>query len=312
MISLADILDAHRRIATHIHRTPVMSSQGIDTLVGASLYFKCENLQKVGAFKARGAANAVFGLTDEAARRGVVTHSSGNHGAALAWAARKRGIAATVVVPENAPKPKLAAIAAYGATVVMCAPTTAAREATVAELIARHGFELIHPFDDDRVIAGQGTAAVELLQDYPDLDIVVAPLGGGGLLSGTAVAARGLRPQILVYGGEPEGADDGYRSFMKRQRVTEQTPDTLCDGLRTVLSQRTFETILQNVEGIGVVSEAGVVTAMRLMWERLKLLVEPSSAPPLAAIMEGRIEVRGKRVGIIISGGNLDLDKLPW
>lgn len=311
-VTMADIRAAHERIKPHIHRTPVMSSSGLNGLVGAELFFKCENFQKVGAFKARGAANAVYALSDKESKHGVVTHSSGNHGAALAWAAAKRGIRATIVVPDNAPAPKKRAIAAYGATIVYCQPTVAAREAAVQALMDQHGYELIHPFDDDRVIAGQGTAVLELLEDFPDLDIIVAPLGGGGLLSGTAIAARALNPGILVYGGEPTGADDGYRSFVSGTRVTEQTPDTICDGLRTVLSARTFAAIQKNVEGIGRASEENIVKAMRLMWERLKIIVEPSSAPPLAAILEGNIAVAGKRVGIIISGGNLDLDKLPW
>lgn len=311
-VTIADIRAAHARIAPHIHRTPVLTSEALNALTGASLFFKCENFQKVGAFKARGAANAIYSLADADAKRGVVTHSSGNHGAALAWAARKRGIAATIVVPENAPTPKKRAIEAYGATVVYCEATVAAREAAVKKLITAHGYELIHPFDDDRVIAGQGTAALELLDQAHDLDIVIAPLGGGGLLSGTAIACRAAKPSLLVYGGEPQGADDGYRSFMSGTRVSEQTPDTICDGLRTVLSERTFLAIIKNVEGIGVASEVNVIAAMRLIWERLKIIVEPSCAPPLAAILEGTIDVAGKRVGLIITGGNVDLDKLPW
>ena len=310
--SFQTILDAHSRIKAHIHRTPVLSSSILNSQVGATLFFKCENLQKVGAFKARGACNAVLSLTDEQARRGVVTHSSGNHGAALAWAARLRGISATVVVPDNAPAPKKRAIAAYGADIVYCAPNVVAREASVSALIERHGYFLVHPFDNDQVIAGQGTATIELLEQCADLDLVISPLGGGGLLSGTAIAAKAMRPLIKVFGAEPKGADDGYRSFISGKRVTEQTPETICDGLRTTLSERTFNIIRANVDGIGVASEENVIKAMRLTWELLKIVIESSCSPPLAAILEGNIDVKGKRVGIILTGGNVDLDKLPW
>ena len=310
--TLQTIREAHARIQSHIHRTPVLSSSILNAQLGAEIFFKCENFQKVGAFKARGACNAVLSLTDDEARRGVVTHSSGNHGAALAWAARLRGIKATVVVPDNAPTPKKRAIAAYGTDVVYCAPTVVAREAAVAQLIEKHGYFLIHPFDNDRVIAGQGTAVLELLDEKPDLDMVISPLGGGGLLSGTSIAAKGLKPTIEVYGAEPRGADDGYRSFTTGVRVTEQTPQTICDGLRTVLSERTFNIIRANVDGIGVASEENVIKAMRMTWELLKIIIESSCSPPLGAILEGSIDVKGKRVGIILTGGNVDLDKLPW
>ncbi|MBI3715068.1 MAG: pyridoxal-phosphate dependent enzyme [Betaproteobacteria bacterium] len=310
--TLAQVRDAHARIRPYIHRTPVLSSRTLNEMVGAEVFFKCENFQKVGAFKARGACNAVMSLDDAAAKQGVVTHSSGNHGAALAWAARLRAIRATVVVPENAPEPKKRAIAAYGATIVYCAPTVAAREAAVEKLIADHGYTLIHPFDNEAVIAGQGTAVLELLEEQPDLDVVVSPLGGGGLLSGTAIAAHGVRGDIAVYGAEPRGADDGYRSLSSGERVREMTPNTICDGLRTVLSDRTFDVIRNHVAGIGVAADENIVKAMRMIWERLKIVVEPSACPPLAAMLEGTIAASGKRVGIILSGGNLDLDRLPW
>ena len=310
--NLQIIREAHARIVPYIHRTPVLSSSILNEKVGAELFFKCENFQKVGAFKARGACNAVMSLSDEQARRGVVTHSSGNHGAALAWAARLRGIKATVVVPNNAPAPKKMAIQAYGANVVYCEPNVLARETATHKLIAEFGYELIHPFDDDRVIAGQGTAALELLQQHPELDMVIAPLGGGGLLSGTSIAAKGIKPGILVFGAEPAGADDGYRSFASGKLVTEATPNTICDGLRTVLSPRTFNIISQNVDGIGLASEENVIKAMRQSWELLKIIIEASCSPPLGAILQGSIEVKGKRVGIILTGGNVDMDKLPW
>ena len=310
--TLQTIRDAHNRIKPHIHRTPVLSSTILNTQLGAELFFKCENFQKVAAFKARGACNAVMSLTEEQARHGVVTHSSGNHGAALAWAARLRGIKATVVVPENSPAPKKRAIAAYGADIVYCAPNVVAREAAVAALIEKHGYLLIHPFDNDLVIAGQGTATIELLEEKPGLDMVIAPLGGGGLLSGTSIAAKGMKPNIKVFGAEPRGADDGYRSLTTGVRVTEQTPETICDGLRTTLSERTFNIIRANVDGIGVASEDNVIKAMRMTWELLKIIIESSCSPPLGAILEGNIDVKGKRVGIILTGGNVDLDKLPW
>jgi threonine dehydratase len=311
-LSIETIRAAHARIRPHIHRTPVLKSSILNRMLGAEIFFKCENLQKVGAFKARGACNAVMSLADEQARRGVVTHSSGNHGAALAWAAGLRGIRATIVVPSNAPKPKKFAIEAYGATIVYCEPNVAAREAAVARLIAEQNLELVHPFNDYRVMNGQGTAAVELLEDVGDLDIVMSPLGGGGLLSGTAVAAKAMKPGIRVFGGEPAGADDGYRSFYGGVRITEAVPDTICDGLRTTLGDKTFEIIRNNVDGIALASEQNVIRAMRMSWELLKIICETSCCPPLGAILEGNLDVKGKRVGIILTGGNVDLDKLPW
>lgn len=311
-ITLDMIRAAHARIKPFIHRTPVLTCEFINREAGATIFFKCENFQKVGAFKARGAANAIFSLDEATAKRGVVTHSSGNHGAALAWAAGLRGIKATVVVPDNAPLPKKRAIAGYGAEIVFCAPNIAARQAAVDELINRHGYEMIHPFDNDLVIAGQGTATLELLDEVADLDVVISPLGGGGLLSGTSIAAKGIKPSIKVYGGEPRGADDGARSFASGVRVTEQTPKSICDGLLTVLSERTFNIIRANVDGIGVASEENVIRAMRMTWEYAKIICEASCSPPLAAILEGTLDVKNKRVGIILTGGNVDLDKLPW
>jgi threonine dehydratase len=310
--TLADLWQAHDRIRPHVHDTPVHRSTRLNQWAGADVYFKCENFQKVGAFKARGACNAVFSLPEEAARRGVVTHSSGNHGAALAWAASLRGIPATIVVPTNAPAPKKQAIAGYGGRIVECAPTVADREATTRRLMAEHGYELIHPYDDDRVIAGQGTAALEFLEQVSDLDAIITPVGGGGLLSGTALAVKGLRPEIAVFGGEPRGADDAHRSFTSGTLVREQTPQTVCDGLRTTLCDRTFAIIRANVAGIGVAEEATVVRAMRMTWECLKIIVEPSCCPPLGAILDGTLPVKGKRVGIILTGGNVELEKLPW
>jgi len=280
--------------------------------MGATLFFKCENLQKVGAFKARGACNAVFSLDDAEARRGVITHSSGNHGAAVAWAAARRGIPAWVVMPENSAEVKKAAVQGLGAAVRYCAPTLAARDTTCAAVQAETGALLIHPFDDWRVIAGQGTAALELLEEIPDLDAILTPVGGGGLLSGTAIAARAIKPSIAVYGAEPAGADDAWRSLQSGHIVPQTDPRTIADGLRSSLGVKTFAVLSKLVDAIGTTSEPAIVQAMRLAWEKLKLIIEPSSAVPLAALLERKLPVAGRRVGIVISGGNVDLDRLPW
>lgn len=309
---LAAIRAAHARIAPYVHRTPVMTCHSLDDTAGAELFFKCENFQKVGAFKARGACNAVFALTDEAARRGVVTHSSGNHGAALAYAAQRRGVPAYVVMPVNAAKVKQANVAGFGAAVRLCAPTLAAREQSCADVARETGAVLVHPYDNIEVIAGQGTATLELLEDVPDLDIVIAPVGGGGLLSGTAIAATSARPGIVVYGAEPAGADDATRSFASGSLEPLPHPATIADGLRATLSARTLHALRTYVGAIGTASEEGIVRAMRMTWERMKIIVEPSSAVPLACLLERTLDVAGKRVGIILTGGNVDLDALPW
>jgi threonine dehydratase len=290
----------------------VFRCRSLDAEVGAELHFKCENLQKVGAFKARGAVNAVFSLTDAEAKLGVVTHSSGNHGAALAYAARARGIPAWVVMPENAAKVKQDNVRRFGATIRFCTPTVAARESACAAIQAETGATLIHPFDDLRVIAGQGTAALELLEAVPNLDIVIAPVGGGGLLSGTAIVARSLRPVTRVYGAEPANADDAARSFRSGQVEPLPSTTTIADGLRTTLSPRTLAAIRRNVAGIGLASEDAIVRAMRMTWERMKLVIEASSAVPLACLIERSLDACGARVGVIVSGGNVDLDHLPW
>jgi threonine dehydratase len=309
---LAAIRTAAARIAPHVHRTPVLTSSSIDDEVGARLFFKCENLQKIGAFKARGATNAVFALAPEVAVRGVVTHSSGNHGAALAYAARRRGIPAWVVMPENAPKVKIANVAREGAAIRFCAPTVAAREAACAEVERESGATLIHPFDHADVIAGQGTAALELIEAVPDLDAVIAPCGGGGLLSGTAIAVHALAPAVRVFGAEPANADDAARSLASGRVEPLAATTTIADGLRTTLAPRTLAAIRAHVEAIGTCSEEGIVRAMRLTWERMKIVIEASSAVPLACLLEGTLAVRGLRVGIVVSGGNVDLDELPW
>ena len=310
--TLEDIRSASDRIRPYVHRTPVLKSRSIDAACGADIYFKCENFQKVGAFKARGAVNAVFSLDPGQIRRGVATHSSGNHGAALAYAARCRNTNAHVVVPSNAPSVKKAAIARYGAEIVFCEPTLAAREAALAEVVDRTGAIFIPPYNDYRVICGQATAALELCEQVPDLEAVVTPVGGGGLLSGTALAAAALRPGIRILAGEPEGADDAFRSLKAGEILPMITPRTIADGLKTSLGTLTFPIIRKFVSAIVTVSDEDIITAMRCVWERLKIVVEPSGVVPFAALMTKRDEFPGKKIGIIFSGGNVDLDCLPW
>ncbi len=311
-LDLLAIRTAGQRIAAYINRTPVMTSETLDALCGGSLFFKCENLQKIGAFKARGACNAVFSLTDAEAAKGVCTHSSGNHAAALARAARLRGIPAHIVMPSNAPKSKVESVRRNGGHIVMCEPTLAAREAACAKVMAETGARLVHPYNDYAVMAGQGTATLELLGQVEKLDMIVAPVGGGGLLSGTAVAAKGARPGIKVYAAEPAAADDAARSFAAGQLIPLEKTTTIADGLRTSLGEKNFPLIRRHVDGVVTVSEESIVAAMRRIWEIMKIIIEPSCAVPYAAILENKIEVHGQRVGIILSGGNVDLDALPW
>ena len=307
-----DVLAAAERVRGHVHRTPVMTSSAVDDIAGADLHFKCENLQKVGAFKARGATNAVLSLDDEAAGRGVATHSSGNHAAALAYAAAIRGVPAHVVMPSSAPPVKKAAVAGYGALITECKPTLEARETTLDAVVQRTGAAFIHAYDNPNVIAGQGTASLELLTDVPDLEVVIAPVGGGGLMSGTAIAVSSSRPDITIWGSEPAGADDAFRSLRDGTLYPSVKPTTIADGLLTSLSDRTFRILSERLEGILTVSEDDIIRAMRLLWERMKLVVEPSGAVPLAAVLQHPEHFTDRRVGLIISGGNVDLDHLPW
>ena len=311
-LDFAAVRAAHERIRPHIHRTPVLTSARLDAASGASLFFKCENFQKVGAFKARGATNAVFLLDETTARRGVATHSSGNHAAALARAATLRGIAAHIVMPSNSSKAKVRAVEHYGGRLVFCEPTQAAREATCARVTAETGATLIHPSEDERVIAGQGTAAVELLEDISNLDLFLCPVGGGGLLGGAALTAKSMRPKLLVIATEPANADDAAQSFRTGRLVRVEKPDTIADGLRTNIGPTTFALIQQYVDDVVTVSENAIVAAMRTIWETMKIIVEPSAAVPYAAILERKIALGGRRVGIILTGGNVDLDALPW
>ncbi len=306
----SDVERAHETIHEYVHRTPVLTSAGINRIVGGNLFFKCENFQKVGAFKFRGACNAVFLLSKEEMVKGVATHSSGNHAAALALAAKMRGIPAYIVMPETSPGIKKRAVAAYGAHITFCEPTLQSRESTLAKVVKETGAAEIHPYNNFHVIAGQGTAAKELIEDEGAFDIIMAPVGGGGLISGTALAARRLLPDCKIVAAEPAGADDAYRSFHSKKRVPSENPKTIADGLLTSLGERNFNIILDKVDDIVTVSEERIVEAMRLVWERMKIIIEPSSAVPLAAILEGKVEVRNKKVGIILSGGNLDLDRL--
>jgi threonine dehydratase len=311
-LTLTAIREAHERIRERIHRTPVLTSATLDEQAGASLFFKCENLQKGGAFKARGAMNAVFSLSAAEAARGVATHSSGNHAAAVSRAAKLRGIPSYIVMPHNVPKAKQASVSRLGGKIVFCEPTLAAREAAAAQIVAETGATLVHPYDDLKVMAGQGTAALELLEQVPQLDVIICPVGGGGLVSGTAVAAKSINPQIVVIAAEPAGADDASRSFKAGQRIPLTQANTIADGLRGSLSDRTFAEIQRHVADVVTVSEAGIVTAMRTIWEVLKIIVEPSAAVPYAAVLENKVAPGGRRVGIILTGGNLDLDSLPW
>lgn len=310
--TFADIEKAHERIRPYIHRTPVMTSKSINEIVEAELFFKCENLQKVGAFKFRGACNSVFSLSSEEAKNGVCTHSSGNHAAALALAARMRGIPAYIVMPENAPQIKKVAVAGYGAQITFCEPTLAARESTLKQVAEQTSATEIHPYNYFNVICGQGTAAKELIEETGILDVVMAPVGGGGLLSGTALSTKALLPNARVIAAEPSGADDAFRSYYSKTLYPSVAPKTIADGLLTSLGSITFELILNNVDQIATASEEGIVAAMRMIWERMKIIVEPSSAVPLAAILENKVDVKGQKVGIILSGGNVDLGKLPF
>lgn len=307
-----DVALARERVRPWIHRTPVLASATLDHMSGARLSFKCENLQKAGAFKVRGATNAVFGLDDERASRGVVTHSSGNHGLALSRAAACRGLRATVVMPRGASRAKSRAVATYGGEIVTCDATMAAREHTFAEVVERTGADVVHPYNDTRVIAGQATCALELHEDAGPFDAVVAPIGGGGLISGTALTLATLAPRTRIYAAEPANADDVYRSLQDGRLVTADAPDTIADGLRASPGDITWEIVRERVTDVLLATEEEIVDAMRLVWERMKIVIEPSSAVAVAAILGHPELVRDQRIGVILTGGNVDLDNLPW
>lgn len=307
-----DVKKATARIKPYAKRTPVLTSRTLNEMSGGNIFFKCENFQRAGAFKFRGACNSVFALSEDKASQGVATHSSGNHGQALALAAQLRGIPAYVVMPENSPKVKLEAVKGYGAKVIRCASNQKARESTLKNVVDETGALFIHPYDNESVIAGQGTCAYELLTDYPELDIIMAPVGGGGLISGTGITARHLRPGINVIGTEPEQADDAYQSFKTGKLQRFDTTNTIADGLRTTLCERTFHIIQNNLNDIVTVTDESIIRAMRMIWERMNIIIEASCSVPVAAILEKKIDVTGKKVGIILTGGNVDLDHLPW
>lgn len=309
----SDIEQAHQTIRPHIHRTPVLTNAQVDAKSGAHVFFKCENFQKVGAFKFRGASNTVITLPDKTAQNGVATHSSGNHAQAIALAAKNRGIPAYIVMPDNAPEVKKRAVKGYGAEVTLCESTLEARESTLEQVVKKTGATFIHPYNNPQIIAGQGTAAKELIEDYPNLDIILAPVGGGGLLSGSAIAAGAMDSSIKVIGCEPEIADDAYLSLQSGQLMPAKNAQTVADGLRTSLGELTFACIQKHVHSIITVSEEEIIDAMRFVWERMNIIIEASCAVPVAALFNDKIEdAKDKNIGIIITGGNVDLDHLPW
>ena len=307
-----DVLVAHSRIAPHIHRTPILTSDYLNALSGADLQFKCENFQKAGAFKVRGASNAVFGLPDDLAQKGVATHSSGNHALSLSYAAGRRGIPCHVVMPRTAPAAKKDAVRGYGGIITECEPSTSSREAVFAQVEAQTGAEFVHPYNDPRVIAGQATCSKELLEQVEGLDAVIAPIGGGSMVSGTCLTLSTIAPHIEIYAAEPEQADDAYRSFKAGQIIADDAPNTVADGLKVPLKDLTWHFVSNNVTDILTASEQEIIDAMKLTWQRMKIVIEPSCAVPLATILKNRDRFAGKRVGVIITGGNVDLDTLPW
>lgn len=307
-----DIVQAHEKIIAHIHRTPILTSRSINAIAGCNIYFKCENFQKIGAFKARGAVNAVLSLSPSQLRNGIVTHSSGNHAQAIAYASKIVGAKATIIMPHTSPRPKVEAVRNYGAEIIFCEPTQKAREEALQSFLEKTNAVFIHPYDNFDVIAGQGTCAKEILEEHPKLDYILAPVGGGGLLSGTSISVKALSPQTKVIGAEPKGADDAFRSFRDNKIYPSIEPKTIADGLLTSLSERTFTIIKSNVEKIITVSESSIVQAMKLLFERMKIVVEPSGAVPLAAILENPEPFYNSNIGIIISGGNVDISKLPF
>ena len=307
-----DVLQAHERIKPYIHKTPVLTSSYFNDLTGAELFFKCENFQKAGVFKARGASNAVFGLSDEMAAKGVATHSSGNHALSLSYAAGRRGIKATVVMPRTAPQAKKDAVIGYGGTIIECEPSTSSREETFAKVVAESGADFVHPYNDPRVIAGQATCSKELYEQVENLDAVIAPIGGGGMISGTCLTLSNIAPHVKIYAAEPLNADDAARSFKAGYIIADDAPETIADGLKVPLKDLTWHFVSNHVTDILTATEDEIIDAMKLMWKRMKIVMEPSSAVPLATIIKNRELFAGKRVGVIITGGNVDLDKLPW
>jgi len=310
--TIEEAREAHARIAPYIHKTPILTSSYFNGLTGANLFFKCENFQKAGAFKVRGASNAVFGLDEDKAKIGVATHSSGNHALSLSYAAGRRGIPATVVMPRTAPQSKKDAVRGYGGRIVECEPSTSSREAVFAEVVAETGQEFVHPYNDPRVIAGQATCSIEMIEQVGQLDAVIAPIGGGGMVSGTCLALSNIAPKTKIYAAEPKNADDAYRSFKAGHIIADDAPETVADGLKVPLKELTWHFVSNHVTDILTASEAEIIDAMYLTWQRMKIVLEPSSAVPLATILKNKELFAGKRVGVILTGGNVDLKKLPW
>ena len=307
-----DVKSAHERIKPHIHRTPVLTSSYFNDLVGAEIFFKCENFQKAGAFKVRGASNAVFGLSEENAKKGVATHSSGNHALSLSYAAGRRGISCHVVMPRTAPDAKKAAVRGYGGIITECEPSTTSREAVFADVQAMTGANFVHPYNDPRVIAGQGTCSREFMEQTDGLDMMVAPIGGGGMISGTCVTLSTIAPEVQIIAAEPEQADDAFRSFKAGHIIADDAPNTIADGLKVPLKELTWHFVSNHVTDILTASEQEIIDAMKLTWQRMKIVMEPSCAVPLATILKNKEKFAGKRIGVIVTGGNVDLDKLPW
>ena len=312
--SMKDVIDASKRIEGHGHRTPILTNETINRLTGKKIFFKCENFQKIGAFKFRGGWNTIMSLSDKEAKKGVCTHSSGNHAQAVAYAAMRRNIPAYIVMPENAPKVKIQAVEDYHAKVTLCEPTLKARRETLEKIADKTGAYVVHPFNEPKVIAGQGTAALELIQDIGNLDAICAPIGGGGLMSGTCITAKDMLPNIRLFGAEPKGADDAYRSLKKGKLLPQDNPDTICDGLLTSMGENTWNILKDHLEDIITVSDDEVISAMRLVWERMKIIIEPSCATPLAAVLTPEFKKLKniETIGIILTGGNVDLSKLPF
>ena len=307
-----DMLDAHERIKPHINRTQILTSEYLNDLTGAKLFFKCENFQKAGAFKVRGASNAVFGLNEAQAQRGVCTHSSGNHALSLSYAAGRRGIPCNVVMPRTAPAAKKAAVRGYGGKITECEPSTSSREEVFAQVQAETGGEFVHPYNDPRVIAGQGTCSREFMEQTDGVDMMVAPIGGGGMISGTCLTLSTIAPEVEIIASEPEQADDAYRSFKAGHIIADDAPVTIADGLKVPLKELTWHFVSNHVTDILTASEQEIIDAMKLTWQRMKIVMEPSCAVPLATILKNKDRFAGKRVGVIITGGNVDLDTLPW
>ena len=312
--SMDDVIAASKRIEGHGHRTPILTNKTIDELTGKKIFFKCENFQKIGAFKFRGGWNTISSLSGEEASKGVCTHSSGNHAQAVAYAAMKRNIPAHIVMPRNAPKVKIQAVEGYRANITLCEPTLKARRETLEKIAEKTGAYVVHPFNEPKVIAGQGTCAMEMIEDIGDLDAICAPIGGGGLMSGTCIAARSMLPNVRLFGAEPKGADDAYQSLKKGKLIPQNNPKTICDGLLTSMGENTWKILKNHLEDIITVSDEEVVTAMKLIWERMKIIIEPSCATPLAAVLtpEFRELENIETIGIILTGGNVDLAKLPF